>query len=126
MIPSALLLTLALGAPTLDVRVSAQPGTTFSALAPSTVTVNVGGRDHVRPLRGVPDPSTPDAYTRLLPARLTLPAGTRGPATVRLRLFLCDKARGLCTVQEQTRRVLLTPGRALVVAFNAAPQGWQP
>ncbi|MBZ9714643.1 hypothetical protein [Deinococcus multiflagellatus] len=123
---SALLLTLALGGPTLNVTVAAPPGLSFSALTPSTVSVVVGDREQVAALRGVPDPTAPEAYTRLLPARLTLPADARGPATVRLRLFLCDKTRGLCTVQEQVRRVTLTPGRPLTVAFTPTQNRWRP
>ncbi|MBZ9749661.1 hypothetical protein K7W42_02160 [Deinococcus sp. HMF7604] len=118
MLLSPLLLTAVLTPPALVVQVAAVPGLALSAQAPSTVTVTANGKSQVLALSGPPDPAHPEALARVRDLPVSLPSAHTGPVTVSVKLFLCDRARGLCTVQEQSRRVMLTPGRPVTVTFT--------
>ncbi len=120
MIP-ALLLAVAVNAPSvpaLTVSVRLPPDVGLNARGESRITVQAGQKRWSFPLSGVHDPASPDTFRAARPLSVRLPAGVRGPVTVHARLFLCDRRNGLCTVQEQARRVTLKPGATVPVVMS--------
>lgn len=101
----------------LTVEVHAPPGVVFNRLGKSALTLSAPGHSQTIPLTGVPDRADPlQAYESLKAAHLIVPSG---PLRVQVRLYLCDRRAGVCTLETQARAVEVRPGVASIVSFTA-------
>lgn len=110
---------------TLEVQFGAAPGLAYNRLGESVLSVSgvsVIGAASLRTVKlgGVDQPDDKNYWSKLLPAqlKLDLPAG-RHRLTLQTRLFVCDKTRGLCSVQTQEKRVEVNAGQTLRLTFPA-------
>ena len=105
---------------TLTVAFKAVPGLIYNRLGDSVLSVSSPAGTRSVKLSGTPYPADPQYWAQLVPVqlRLSLPAG---PHSVRLsaRLFVCDKRRGLCSVQTREQRLQVTAGRASRITLAA-------
>lgn len=102
----------ALPVTTLKVEFGTVPGLIYNRLGDSVLSVSSPAGTQSVKLSGTPYPADGQYWEQLVPVqlRLSLPAG---PHSVLLsaRLFVCDKHRGLCSVQTREQRLQVRAGR---------------
>jgi len=105
---------------TLKVEFKAVPGLIYNRLGDSVLSVSSPAGTQSVKLSGTPYPQDGQYWARLLPVRLrlSLPAG-RYSVLLSARLFVCDKHRGLCSVQTREQRLQVRAGRSNQVTLAA-------
>lgn len=107
---------------TLSIEFKAVPGLIYNRLGDSVLSVSSPAGTSSIKLSGTPYPEDEHYWAQLIPVRLklNLPAG---PHSVELsaRLFVCDKQKGLCSVQTREQRFQVTAGRLNRITLAAPP-----
>jgi len=110
----------ALPTTTLKVAFKTVPGLIYNRLGDSVLSVSSPAGTQSVKLSGTPYPQDAQYWARLLPVRLqvSLPAGHHS-VLLSARLFVCDKRRGLCSVQTREQRLQVRVGRLNQVTLAA-------
>ena len=105
---------------TLEVAFKAVPGLIYNRLGDSVLSVSSPVGIQSVKLSGTPYPEDGQYWAQLLPVRLRLwlPAGHHS-VLLSARLFVCDKHRGLCSVQTREQRLQVRAGRSNQVTLAA-------
>lgn len=105
---------------TLKVSFKAVPGLIYNRLGDSVLSVVSPAGTRSIKLSGTLYPEDEHYWAQLVPVQLNLPL-TAGLHTVTLsaKLFICDKQRGLCSVQTHQEQLQVTAGRLNRVTLAA-------
>lgn len=105
---------------TLKVAFKSVPGLIYNRLGDSVLSVTGPAGTRSVKLSGTPYPEDEHYWAQLIPVQLSLPL-TAGLHTVTLnaKLFVCDKQKGLCSVQTREQQLQVTAGRPNQVTLAA-------
>ncbi|WP_161880933.1 hypothetical protein [Deinococcus alpinitundrae] len=104
----------------LKVEFKAVPGLIYNRLGDSVLNVSSPAGTQSVKLSGTPYPADRQYWAQLVPVRLklSLPTGSYS-VMLRAKLFVCDKRRGLCSVQTREQRFQVSAGRVNRVTLTA-------
>lgn len=104
----------------LKVSFKTLPNVIYNRLGDSTLSVISAEKTQTVRLSGTVDPQDENYWKVLTPINMRL-ALARGQDTVtlRTRLFVCDKTRGICSIQTQQQQLKVKSGNVNTVILDA-------